>query len=61
MEIQDSHTVRRYCPKIEEHGQKTLITEVVDVIKKFFQKLTDCEYDIVTRDEVIKAGVRKFY
>ena len=37
------------------------LMETMEIMKKFLQKLADSDYDISTREEIIKAGIRKFY
>ena len=46
----------------EEHGQDTQSKlEVEEILTQFCQKLTDCGYDGLRREEIIKSGVRKDY
>ena len=35
--------------------------DVLDVLKRYIQKLVDSDYDTSTREEILKAGFRKYY
>ena len=36
-------------------------TQVLEILRNFSQKLLDSDYDMASRQEILKSGVRKFY
>ena len=53
-----SEEVRRRLQNIDKIH---LVEEVVSILMAFGQKKLDSRYDISTREEVFKLGVRKLY
>ena len=47
--------------RLQNTDRKHTEAKVLEILTKFSQKMTDSDYDVNSRQEVLKSGMRKYY